>query len=118
MTCKSMLAITLLCLFSFHAYSGESSSFIKDGDRVGFFGDSITAHKVYGELVERVFRHCHPDEKVEFVSNGQSGLQLSATKIETLLKGDPDVVTIMIGMNDAINSDWVMGDPIEPKVEK
>lgn len=104
--------------FSLRIYAEDGSCFIKDGDRVGFFGDSITAHKVYGELVERVFRHSHPEAKVEFINNGQSGLQLSGTKIQQLLKGDPNVITIMIGMNDAINSNWVKGDPVEPKVEK
>jgi lysophospholipase L1-like esterase len=98
--------------------AGEGTCFIKDGDRVAFFGDSITAHKVYGELLERVFRHSHPEANVDFINNGQSGLQLSGTKLQRLLKGDPNVITIMIGMNDAINSRWVKGDPIEPKVKK
>ena len=31
-----------------------------------------------------------------------------------MTKGDPNVVTIMIGMNDAINAAWVRGMPIEP----
>jgi lysophospholipase L1-like esterase len=98
-------------------YAGAGSCFIKDGDRVAFFGDSITAHKVYGELLERVFRHSHPEANVSFVNNGQSGLQLSGTKIQQVLKGDPNVITIMIGMNDAINSKWVKGDPLEPKIK-
>jgi len=108
----------VLTLFSPFTDCAEGNCFIKNGDRIGFFGDSITAHKVYGEMVERVFRHAHPDANVTFVNNGQSGLKLSNTKIETVVKGDPNVITIMIGMNDAINSLWVQGDPIEPKVEQ
>jgi len=98
------------------AFADEGCCFIKDGDRVGFFGDSITEAKVYGQITELVFRHFHPDAKVSFVNNGHSGLQLAGTKLDTVIAGDPNVVTIMIGMNDAINGAWVRGQPIEPMV--
>ena len=112
------ILVIAIAVFSLRISAEDGSCFIKDGDRVGFFGDSITAAKVYCQLVERVFRHSHPKAKVEFINNGQSGLKLSATKLERLLKGNPNVITIMIGMNDAINSKWIQGDPVEPKVEK
>ncbi|MFZ2654625.1 MAG: GDSL-type esterase/lipase family protein [Victivallales bacterium] len=97
-------------------FAGDGSCFIKDGDKVGFFGDSITDAKAYGQITELVFRHFHPDAKVTFVNNGRSGLQLAGTKVEDVIKGDPNVVTIMMGMNDAINASWVRGMPIEPKI--
>lgn len=115
---KKIIYVLLMIFVCQVLHADEGSCFIKDGDRVGFFGDSITAHKIYGELVEKVFRNCYPDADVKFINNGQSGLQLAGTKLEKVIKGDPNVVTIMIGMNDAINSSWVKGDPIEPKVEQ
>lgn len=118
MISKLTMIFMVLSLLAFNTYSADNSCFIKDGDKVGFFGDSITAHKVYGELVERIFRHCHPEAKVEFVNNGQSGLQLAGTKLKLVIKGDPNVITIMIGMNDSINSKWVRGNAIPPKIEK
>ncbi|MFA6294236.1 MAG: GDSL-type esterase/lipase family protein, partial [Victivallales bacterium] len=97
------------------AFAGEGSCFIKDGDKIGFFGDSITDAKTFGQITELVFRHFHPDAKVSFINNGRSGMQLAGVKIEDVIKGDPNVVTIMMGMNDAINASWVRGMPIEPK---
>jgi lysophospholipase L1-like esterase len=107
------IALTVL---SFRALAEDGRCFIKDGDRVGFFGDSITEAKVYGQITERVFRHFHPGAKVNFVNNGHSGLQLAGTGVETVIQGDPNVVTIMIGMNDVINGSWVRGMPVEPLV--
>lgn len=95
------------------ARAGEPC-FLKDGDRVGFFGDSITEAKVYARATEQVFRHFHPDARVTFINNGHSGLQLAGTRLETVIQGDPNVVAIMIGMNDAINGSWVRGMPVEP----
>ena len=100
-------AIALVVAVSFlssTAFAGDGGCFIKDGDKVGFFGDSITEAKVYGQITELVFRHFHPDAKVSFINNGGGGRQLAGTRIEDVLKGDPNVVTIMMGMNDAINA--------------
>jgi len=99
-----------------NAMADNGSCFIKEGDRVGFFGDSITEAKVYGQITELVFRHFHPEANVSFVNNGHSGLQLAGTSVDATTQGDPNVVTIMLGMNDAINTTWVRGLPIAPKV--
>lgn len=109
-----------LALFSLScaAVAGEGSCFIKDGDRVGFFGDSITEARVYGEITERVFRHFHPKANVTFINNGHSGLQLAGTNVDDVLRGDPNVVTIMLGMNDAINGSWMRGMPVAPVVAR
>ncbi len=47
--------------------------------------------------------------KVSFVNNGHSGLQLAGTSLDTAVHGEPNVVTIMMGMNDTTNSAWVRG---------
>lgn len=100
------------------ALAGEPACFLKDGDRLGFCGDSITDVSVYTRVVERVFRHYHPDSSVSFVNNGRSGRQTAGTTPADALKGDPSVITVMLGMNDAINGPWVQGMPVEPVVEK
>ncbi len=114
---RTPVALAVSLVLSVAAFAGNGS-FVKNGDTVGFFGDSITEAKVYGQIVEAVFRHCHPEAKVVFVNNGHSGLQLAGTKTGDVVKGDPGVVTIMIGMNDAINAAWVRGLPIDATVEK
>ena len=112
----AMAVLVLMALCSAGAMAGEGSCFIKDGDRVGFFGDSITEANVYGQITELVFRHFHPEAKVSFINNGGGGRQLTGTGVDVALGGDPTVVTIMMGMNDAMNADWVRGMPLEPKV--
>jgi lysophospholipase L1-like esterase len=89
------------------------SCFIKDGDRVAFFGDSITAANAYCALTEQVFRHFHPEAKVTFMVNGYSGMTLAGTKLDMITGGDPNVVTIMMGMNDAGRA-WSRGMPMAP----
>ncbi len=106
-------AIALLAMVTSCLCAGESSCFFKDGDRVSFFGDSITEAKVYGRVTELVFRHFHPQAKVSFINNGHGGLQLAGTTLNTVVAGDPNVVTMMIGMNDAIIGSWVRGMPID-----
>ncbi len=100
------------------ALAADGSCFIKAGDRVGFFGDSITDAGAYVRLTELVFMHFHPDADVGFINNGHSGLTLAGTKIDRVVAGEPTVVAIMIGMNDAINSAWVRGMPVEPAVAR
>ena len=85
----------LLALVTSSLFSRESSCFFKEGDRVGFFGDSITEAKIYGSVTELVFRHFHPQAKVSFVNNGHGGLQLAGTSVGTVVAGDPNVVTLL-----------------------
>lgn len=105
----------LMSIFPPAAMADDASCFIKEGDRVGFFGDSITEANVYGTITELVFRHFHPEAKATFINNGGGGRQLAGTGIEVALGGEPNVVTIMMGMNDAMNANWLRGMPIEPK---
>ena len=111
-----LITVALLAIVTSSIIAGESSCFFKEGDRVGFFGDSITEAKVYDRVTELVFRHFHPQAKVSFVNNGHGGLQLAGTTLGTVVAGDPNVVTMMIGMNDAIIGSWVRGMPVEPVI--
>jgi len=115
MRLATIIPAILIACFASTAMAQDPGCFIKDGDRVGFFGDSITEAAVYGQATELVFHHFHPDANVSFVNNGHSGLQLAGTSVDLAAKGEANVVTIMIGMNDAINSQWMRGMPIAPK---
>ena len=95
-----------------------SSCCIKDGDIWCFYGDSITAFGVYPRVIERVFRHFHPGARVTFINNAEGGKQAAAASAAEAVKGNPSIVSIMLGMNDAINSSWVKGMAVEPVLER
>jgi len=96
------------------AAADESRCYIKDGDKWCFYGDSITAAGVYTRAVEQVFRHFHPEARVTFINNAMGGKKASEATAADAGKGDPNIVSIMLGMNDAINSPWQKGLPVEP----
>jgi lysophospholipase L1-like esterase len=88
---------------------GTASGFaLHDGDRVTFYGDSITEQRLYTEDVEEYVLTRYPAWKVSFHNAGVGGDKVSggwAGPIDLRLDRDvfawrPDVVTIMLGMND------------------
>ncbi len=90
---------------------------LKDGDRVVFYGDSITAQRYYTRYVEDFFLTRYPKMNVDFFNAGVSGDNVNGGytgDAQLRLKRDlfphqPTVVTIMLGMNDGFYS------PFEPK---
>lgn len=88
------------------AISGDFA--IADGDRVVFYGDSITAQRLYTTDIETFVLTRFPDRKVSFFHSGVGGDKVSGGKdgpIDLRLHRDifdhrPTVVTIMLGMND------------------
>lgn len=83
--------------------------FLKDKDTVVFYGDSITAQRLYTSYVESfVISRC-PDRDIRFVHSGWGGDTVrggAGGPIDKRLERDviawkPTVVTIMLGMNDA-----------------
>jgi lysophospholipase L1-like esterase len=86
----------------------ENRFYLKDGDRVVFYGDSITEQRLYTTFVETYVVTRWPELQVEFVNAGWSGDRVSGGRggpTELRLKRDvvayrPTVVTIMLGMND------------------
>lgn len=87
---------------------GAAGFAIHDGDRVTFYGDSITEQREYTEFVEEYLLTRFPDWKVTFHNAGVGGDKVSggwAGPIDLRLDRDvfaahPDVITIMLGMND------------------
>ena len=81
---------------------------IADGDRVVFYGDSITAQRLYTKDIEIFVLTRFPDRKVSFFHSGVGGDKVSGGMdgpIDLRLHRDvfdhkPTVVTIMLGMND------------------
>jgi lysophospholipase L1-like esterase len=91
-----------------HAQDAAAGFALRDGDRVTFYGDSITEQRQYTEDVEEFVLTRYPAWKVSFHNAGVGGDKVSggwAGPIDLRLDRDvfawrPDVVTIMLGMND------------------
>jgi len=90
------------------AKAGETPFALHDGDRVVFYGDSITQEGGYGRLVEEFTRSRYPLWNVRFYNAGVGGDKVQggwAGKADLRVARDvvslkPTVVTIMLGMND------------------
>jgi lysophospholipase L1-like esterase len=87
---------------------------LKDGDRIVFYGDSITDQRLYTTFVETYVVTRFPRLKVWFVHSGVGGDRVTggwAGPIDVRLPRDviaykPTVMTIMLGMNDASYRAW------------
>lgn len=76
---------------------------LRDGDTVVFLGDSITAARAYGKLIENYTLLRYPDRKVRFLNVGKGG----DTAAGGLARLDRDVfdrgatvLTVAFGIND------------------
>ena len=82
---------------------------LKNGDRVVFYGDSITDQRMYTLLTEQYIVTRFPNLNVRFVHSGWGGDRVTGGgggPIDLRLNRDvtaykPSVVTVMLGMNDA-----------------
>jgi len=103
------LALLILCLAGPALAAEAPAPFgLRDGDRVVFYGDSITQEGGYGRFVEEYVRTRFPQWDVRFYNAGVGGDRVTgggSGPIDVRLERDvialrPTVVTIMLGMND------------------
>ncbi|HEV2349260.1 MAG TPA: SGNH/GDSL hydrolase family protein [Terriglobia bacterium] len=105
---KRIAYLSLLVLMQASACAAQRPFYLKDGDRVVFYGDSITAQRLYTAFTESYVVTRFPRLKVSFVHSGWGGDRVTGGgggDIELRLKRDviaykPSVMTIMLGMND------------------
>src|SRR5687767_15790400 len=102
-------AIRLVCLLALAALSVHAGDFaLKDGDRVVFYGDSITDQRLYTTFTETYVVTRFPKLDVTFIHSGWGGDRVGGGgggPIDVRLRRDvfaykPTVMTIMLGMND------------------
>lgn len=99
-----LILTLLLALAAF----GQSAFHLKPGDRVVFYGDSITDQRLYTVFTETFVRTRFPGLDVKFTHSGWGGDRVTGGGggiIDLRLRRDvapykPTVVTIMLGMND------------------
>ncbi len=102
-------ALSALLLFTLPAF-GADSFYLKSGDRVVFYGDSITDQRLYTVITETYVATRFPNLDVTFVHSGWGGDKVSGGgggPVDLRLTRDvlaykPTVVTIMLGMNDGL----------------
>jgi len=88
--------------------AGAGDFYLKNGDRVVFYGDSITEQRLYTVIAETYVVTRYPKLDAVFVHSGWGGDRVSGGgggAIDTRLPRDvfaykPTVITIMLGMND------------------
>ena len=128
--CKLYSTVTLLlvCLHlsGYAAGSHQRSDFaaastaadgadfaLRDGDRVLFYGDSITEQRLYTTYVEHYVLTHYSDRSITFINTGWGGDQVTRNECEPchgvgglarikrdLVDHKPTVVTLLFGMND------------------
>src|SRR5262245_48422298 len=104
---RGHLLLVFFCLTA-EAPLAQSTFYLKDGDRVVFYGDSITEQRLYTTFTETYVLTRFPKLKVSFVHSGVGGDRVTggwAGDIDLRLNRDvfahqPTVMTIMLGMND------------------
>jgi lysophospholipase L1-like esterase len=87
----------------------QGTFYLKNGDHVVFYGDSITEQRLYTSFVETYIVTRFPKLNVTFYHSGVGGDRVSggwAGKIDPRIDRDvlpyqPTVMTCMLGMNDA-----------------
>src|SRR5579871_1292063 len=104
-------SLSVIAGFSLAAslFAAEPAPFyLHDGDRVVFYGDSITDQRLYTLYTELYALTRYPSLNVSFVHSGWGGDRVTGGgggPVDLRLKRDviayqPTVVTIMLGMND------------------
>ncbi|MDQ3009535.1 MAG: SGNH/GDSL hydrolase family protein [Acidobacteriota bacterium] len=105
---KRFSGFCLLLLLFVVTASAQDGFYLKNGDRVVFYGDSITDQRLYTTFVETYVVTRFPKLDVGFVHSGWGGDRVTGGgggAVDLRLQRDvlpyrPTVVTVMLGMND------------------
>lgn len=76
---------------------------LRDGDRVVLLGDSITAARTYGKIIENFTALRYPQRRVHFINAGQGGdtAQGGAARLDDdVFPHSPTVLIVAYGVND------------------
>lgn len=108
-TTRNITLLLAVCLLFLSGAPGAPDSFyLKNGDRVVFYGDSITDQRLYTTFAETYVLTRFPTLQVGFVHSGWGGDRVTGGgggPVDLRLERDvfaykPTVMTIMLGMND------------------
>lgn len=108
-------AFALSCFFSVGVLKAQDF-YLHNGDRVTFYGDSITAQRYYTRDIQDFAETRYPTLQVTYRNAGVPGDKVNggytgdtATRVARDVKPwNPTVITVMLGMNDG---DYVPPDP-------
>ncbi len=106
-TLSSIAALSVLIAVMAGSARAQSPT-IQAGDRVLFYGDSITEQRLYTAYVETFMVTRYPEMDVEFIARGVGGdttwggwLGTIEERVARDVKPyNPSVITVMLGMND------------------
>jgi lysophospholipase L1-like esterase len=107
-TGRSFAGCVLLFLLAVCNAAAQESFYLHDGERVVFYGDSITQQGYYSSFIEDYIVSRYPALNISFVNSGWSGDWVvggGGGKAEIRVARDilahhPTVVTLLLGMND------------------
>jgi lysophospholipase L1-like esterase len=97
-----LMALATTCLAPLQAAEKTQDFFLRDGDRLVFYGDSITDSEWYPTLVQTFVATRFPKWRNEFYNRGQSGDNSGSLKRfeRDVASLKPQALTYMMGYND------------------
>jgi len=105
LTLRTALVLSLTGLLA----SAAAGAPFRDGDRVVFFGDSITHHGRYHELIALYYATRFPGADIRLFNAGESGGSAGSAMrrlADDVAARKPTQVAVMFGMNDVWRNDW------------
>jgi lysophospholipase L1-like esterase len=116
---RSLSSVCFLLLLAVSAFAQPRNFALKSGERVVFFGDSITQQRLYTSYVQQFVITRYPDLNVTFINSGWGGDTVNGNpcvpcggvgalaRIERdVIAYKPTVVTLLFGMNDGLYKDF------------
>jgi lysophospholipase L1-like esterase len=105
---KTISLVAVAACITVNAQAQQKDFYLHNGDRVVFYGDSITDQRNYTMMIETYVVTRYPNLHVKFTNSGWGGDKVTGGgggDIDLRLKRDvtaynPTIVTIMLGMND------------------